>query len=180
MKKKEGYTLIILMIAIAVLSIGLLVAVPVWRTQIQREKEEELIFRGKQYVEAIRLYQMKYPGSFPRSLEELVEEKCIRKLYNDLMSQDGEWNIILVYRGGLRSQRELPRKEGYFQKVLVIPHSTLSSIDNPQIIGIVSSSKQNSIKIYNGQETYNHWLFFYGQDPKKMPEIIYYGQTEKE
>ena len=41
MKKRKGYMLIILMMAVFVLSIGLLVTVPVWETQIQREKEEE-------------------------------------------------------------------------------------------------------------------------------------------
>ncbi|MCK4759668.1 MAG: type II secretion system protein, partial [Candidatus Aminicenantes bacterium] len=87
MHRKKGYVLIILLIAIFVMSIGLLVAIPVWETQIQREKEEELIFRGKQYVEAIRLFQTKYPGSFPKSFDELVEEKCIRKLFPDPMTK---------------------------------------------------------------------------------------------
>jgi len=48
-----GYILLLLLVAIFVLSLGLLVAVPVLETQLQREKEEELIFRGKQYLEAI-------------------------------------------------------------------------------------------------------------------------------
>ena len=46
----SGYTLIILLFALTVLTLGLMVAFPVWQTQIQREKEEELIFRGNQYV----------------------------------------------------------------------------------------------------------------------------------
>lgn len=165
--------LIILMVVIFVMCIGFLVAIPIWQTQIQREKEEELIFRGKQYVEAIRLYQMKYPGAFPKSLEELLEEKCLRKLYKDPMSEHGEWDVILPYAGASR------REKASAQKILVAPQSALSSVDNPLIIGVVSSSPKKSIKIYFEQETYDKWLFFYGQDPKKMPEIIYYGQTEK-
>ena len=51
---------------------------------------------------------------------------------------------------------------------------------NAQIIGVVSASTQTSIKIYNDQESYDRWLFFYGQDPAKMPEIVYYGQPQKE
>jgi hypothetical protein len=47
------------------------------------------------------------------------------------------------------------------------------------IIGVVSSSPDKSIKIYFDQETYDKWLFYYGFDPEKMPEIIYYGETEK-
>lgn len=176
MNKRKGYTLIILMIAIFIMSIGLLVAIPVWQTQIQREKEEELIFRGKQYVEAIRLFQKKYPGSFPETMDKLLEEKCIRKLYKDPVRKNGEWNIILPIGGRTTGRR---RKSGTSQKILVAPQSALSSIDNPRIIGVVSSSSAKSIKIYLDEETYDKWLFYYGQDPKKRTEIIYYGQIEK-
>lgn len=174
MNRERGYTLIILIVAISVMSIGLLVAIPVWKTQIQREKEEELIFRGRQYVEAIRLFQIKYPGRFPDTLEQLLEEKCIRKLFKDPMTEEGEWNIILHHEGtSLQKKRTV-------QKVLVAPQRALSSIDNPQVLGVVSSSTEESIKIYHDQKSYDKWLFFYGQDPQKMPEIVYYGQKEKE
>ena len=199
MKKQDGYTILLLMFAVFVLSIGLMIAVPVWQTQIQREKEEELIFRGKQYVEAIRLFMRKKPGAFPRDFEELIEEKCIRKLFQDPMSPDGSWNIILMSQGPLPRRTGQPRRtsrttgtggrprppggggQGFaVQRVLIAPQAALSSIDNPQIIGVVSSSTQKSIKIHNQQESYDKWLFFYGQDPAKMPEIIYYGQKEKD
>ncbi|MFQ6107975.1 MAG: type II secretion system protein [Candidatus Aminicenantales bacterium] len=172
--RREGYTLIILMVTIAIMSIGLLVAIPVWKTQIQREKEEELIFRGRQYVEAVRLYQTKYPGRFPQSLEELMEERCIRKLYSDPMTGDGIWNVIL-HHGGTALQ-----KKGVVRKILIAPQAVLSSIDNPQILGVVSASTKKSIKIYQGQETYDKWLFFYGQESQRLPEIVYYSLPEKE
>ncbi|MBM3303277.1 MAG: hypothetical protein FJY85_25445, partial [Deltaproteobacteria bacterium] len=59
MDRNQGYVLLTLLLLLTVLSIGLMVAVPVWQTQIRREKEEELIFRGKQYVEAIRIFQLR-------------------------------------------------------------------------------------------------------------------------
>ncbi|TEU05555.1 MAG: type II secretion system protein [Candidatus Aminicenantes bacterium] len=177
MHRKEGYVLIILLIAIFVMSIGLLVAIPVWETQIQREKEKELIFRGKQYVEAIRLFQTKHPGSFPKSFDELVEEKCIRKLFPDPMTKDGEWNIILPYSGSSSRRRGATTQTN---KILVVPQSALSSVQNPQIIGVVSSSTKSSFKIYLEQETYDQWLFFYGQDPQSMPEIVYYGEDKRD
>lgn len=200
MKKVKGYTLIILMFAIFVMSLGLMVAVPVWKTQIQREKEEELIFRGKQFVEAIRLFQIKKPGAFPRDFEELIEEKCLRKHYKDPMTDNGEWNVVLLYQGPStprtrpsrrRASRTTQRGQSAtgrgttgtsmaIQKVLIAPQSALSSIDNPLIIGVVSASTQKSIKIYYQQDSYDKWLFYYGQDPEKMPEIVYYGQKEKD
>ncbi len=173
-KRRKGYTLIILVFAVFVLSLGLLIAVPVWQTQIQREKENELIFRGDQYVEAIRIYQMKHPGGFPHSLDEMIDEKCLRKLYKDPMTRYGRWNIILPYQG------MSTKKGNALRKVLVVPHDVLSSIENSQIIGVVSPSIQKSKKIYLGQETYNKWLFFYGQSGENIPEIVYYGQEEKD
>lgn len=198
MKKTDGYTILLLMFAVFVMSIGLMIAVPVWQTQIQREKEEELIFRGKQYVEAIRLFQRKRPGAFPKDFEELIEEKCLRKLFEDPMSPDGKWNLVLMSQGPLSRRTRQPRRAprdtrtgeqtartsgggiGSVQRVLIAPQAALSSIDNPQIIGVVSASTQESIKIYYDQKSYDKWLFFYGQDPAKMPEIIYYGQKEKD
>jgi type II secretory pathway pseudopilin PulG len=202
MHKTEGYTILLLMFMVFVMSIGLMIAVPVWQTQIQREKEEELIFRGKQYVEAIRIFQQKKPGTFPRDFDELIEEKCLRKLYADPMAPDGEWNLILSSDSptSRRSPRRQPTRrtptgtrasaqtspqtrrtgQGFsVQRVLIAPQGALSRIDFPRIIGVVSKSTQKSIKIYNDQDSYDKWLFFFGQDPKKMPEIVYYGQKEK-
>ena len=172
--KKKGYTLIILLFALSVLSIGLMIAVPVWQTQIQREKEEELIFRGKQYVEAVRLFQLKYPGTFPRTLEELIEEKYLRRLYKDPMTEHGKWNIILLYQGVSTKEGGAP------QRVLSIPQNALQATANPRIMGVQSSSAENSIKIYEDQSSYDKWLFFYGKAPNTMPEIIYYGQEERD
>ncbi len=169
-----GYTLIILLFAVSVLIIGLLVAVPVWQTQIQREKEEELIFRGKQYVEAIRLFQIKKPGAFPKTLDELIEEKCIRRLYSDPMTKNGEWNIILTY------QQVSAKQKGALTRVLIVPSSLLAAIDSSRIIGVVSASTEKSKKIYYEQESYDRWLFFIGQDPRNLPDIIYFGQEDRD
>jgi len=61
----------------------------------------------------------------------------------------------------------------------VAPQSALASIRNAQILGVVSSSTKKSFRIFNDEESYDKWLFFYGQDTKQPPEIIYYGQSSK-
>ncbi|MEW5902135.1 MAG: hypothetical protein AB1715_11790 [Acidobacteriota bacterium] len=190
--KSSGYMLIMLIFVLTLMSLALMVAAPVWETQVQREKEEELIFRGKQFVEAVRLYQLKKPGRFPDSLEVLLEEKCLRRPFRDPMTAEGEWNIILRQDGvgGALGIQQRVRPDGRMsqpasrgqqsfqvQKVLVAPLKALSSIRNAQILGVVSSSTKRSIRIYNDQESYEKWLFFYGQDPQKLPEIIYYGES---
>jgi type II secretory pathway pseudopilin PulG len=163
--------LIILMMAVLVLALGLLVATPVWQTELQREKEEELIFRGKQYVEAVRIYVQKNPGHFPASLKELLDKKCIRRLYRDPLGPNGEWNVVLN-TGRAPSGRESA------QEVLVAPEGALPAIKNPQVLGVVSSSFNRSVKIYNDQESHDKWFFFYGQDPKKPPKVVYYGEKD--
>ena len=59
---------------------------------------------------------------------------------------------------------------------MVAPERVLPAIKNPQILGVVSSSGNKSIKIYNDQESHDKWLFFFGQDPKKPPKIVLYGE----
>jgi type II secretory pathway pseudopilin PulG len=85
---ESGYVLLGIVILLVILGIGMGAAVPVWQHVMQREKEEELIWRGFQYAQAIERYQKKYPGAFPPNLEVLVKEKFLRKLYKDPM-KDG-------------------------------------------------------------------------------------------
>jgi len=164
--RTPGYVIIMLLFLLTVLAVGLMVATPVWRTQIQREKEDELIFRGKQYVEAVRLYQLKHPGRRPKSLQELHEGKFLRRLYPDPMSPSGAWDIIL------QSAQPRARGESVPQEILIAPAATLESLANPFIIGVVSSSSAKSIKIYNDKESYDQWLFYFGQAPGQAPSIV--------
>jgi len=72
----------------SIMAIMMTVALPVWKQNAQREKEEELIFRGKQYVHAIALFQRKYPGTYPPNLNVLAEQKFLRKKYKDPITDD--------------------------------------------------------------------------------------------
>jgi type II secretory pathway pseudopilin PulG len=93
--------MVALMVAVTILTILTAMALPVWSQQMQREKEEELIFRGWQYAEAIRVFQQRH-GRLPTRLEELieVEPRSIRQLWKDPMTEDGEWGIVVQVGGG--------------------------------------------------------------------------------
>ena len=52
--------MVMLMVAITVLSIMVAAVLPLMSTEIRREKEEELVFRGFQYAEAIRIFHQRY------------------------------------------------------------------------------------------------------------------------
>jgi type II secretory pathway pseudopilin PulG len=185
--RRPGYVLIILMMAVFVISLSFLLAVPVWQTELQREKEEELIFRGRQYVEAVRLYVQKNPGRYPSTFKELLEKKCIRRLYKDPFARDGRWNVILVPTrssappasvpaGGMGASPAGGQGAQSVQEVLIAPERVLEGLKDARILGVVSTSTNKSVKIYNDQESHDKWLFYYGADPKKPPRIVYYGE----
>ena len=89
---RRGYNLVILMVLITVMNVLIAVALPSWSQVMKREREKEFIFRGLQYAEAIRVFQLRQ-GRYPTSLRELmqVEPRSIRQLWTDPFRDDGKW-----------------------------------------------------------------------------------------
>src|SRR5262245_23925045 len=93
------------MIGLTVMAIFLTVVAQQWSTLERREKEKELVFRGNQYIKAIKKYQQEHGGAYPTRLESLMELgprrlRYIRKLYRDPMAPDGKWGILLADPSG--------------------------------------------------------------------------------
>ncbi len=108
---ERGYSMAALMVAVTILTVLTAAALPMWSQQMQRENEEELIFRGWQYAEAIRVFQQRH-GRLPTRLEELIEiePRSIRKLWKDPMTETGEWGIVVqVGAGGAPPGTQPPR-----------------------------------------------------------------------
>jgi type II secretory pathway pseudopilin PulG len=80
---QDGYAMAALLVAMSVMAVMMTVALPVWNTQAQREKEAELVFRGEQYARAVMLYQRKFANALPPSLDILLNDKYLRKKYKD-------------------------------------------------------------------------------------------------
>src|SRR2546425_10444807 len=85
-KCEAGYAMAALLIAMSVMAILLTVALPSWKQTIQREREEELIFRGNQYARAIGAYQRKYANASPPSIDVLIDQHFLRKKFKDPVS----------------------------------------------------------------------------------------------
>lgn len=98
---RRGYNLVILMVLVTVMSILIAIALPSWSAFMQREREKELIFRGLQYAEAIRVFQVR-TGRYPVSLRELLENepRTIRRLWTDPFRDDGKWALVTTATGG--------------------------------------------------------------------------------
>ncbi len=90
---QDGFTLLGLLVLVAAINIGLAVAATSWVTIGRRADEAELIWRGQQYIRALNCHQ-EQTGGLPDDLAELLESVCIRALYPEPMSIDGEWRIL--------------------------------------------------------------------------------------
>jgi len=87
-----GYILITLMLMVALLSIAALAVLPEIKQQIQRDREEEMMHRGTQYMRAIQHFYKKN-NRYPTRVEELENTnniRFLRKRYKDPMSRDKE------------------------------------------------------------------------------------------
>ncbi|HRC85859.1 MAG TPA: hypothetical protein PK413_09650 [Thermoanaerobaculia bacterium] len=168
MRRQQGYTLTILVIMITILSILLALALPYWSKQIQREKEEELIFRGIQYAEAIRVFRNRF-GRPPTTLDELIKVKprSIRKLWKDPMTQDGEWG--LAFETALQAQGAGDPNQPQTGAIQLTPAQGPGELDPGTgrtltlgpIAGVHSKSDKEALKLWNGLSKYNQWVFTY-------------------
>jgi type II secretory pathway pseudopilin PulG len=182
-----GYNLVALMVLVAVINITVAAALPSLSQAIQREREAELIFRGLQYAEAIRVFQLR-TGRYPVSLRELLElnPRCIRQLWTDPFNDDGEWGLILGQGGAAgrqvaggsapsvgRDEREGQRRRRRRQPTPeeVEPRERVSDpngrgvprrgqvVSRGPIIGVKSLSDEEAIRSFMGGTKHSDWLF---------------------
>jgi hypothetical protein len=102
--REQGYALVLMMFFLALLVLTTVVAAPTVISNIQREKEKEMVWRGKQYTRAIRMFYLKNKR-FPTSLDDLTKPKTglrfMRQAYKDPMNPiDGSWRLIFINSSG--------------------------------------------------------------------------------
>jgi type II secretory pathway pseudopilin PulG len=68
------------MVFTSVVLVTLSGAVINWQKAMQREREEELIYRGKQFMRAVELWQRKFPGTYPTTIDALLSTNNSRFL----------------------------------------------------------------------------------------------------
>ena len=159
----RGYAMAALLVSIAVLSVMLGVAMPVWRQYARREKEAELVFRGEQYARAIALFQRKFAGTFPPSIDLLIEQKFLRKRYRDPMTEDGEFQVLYQVSASQQPARGATGQAGQPSRPAAVipqpPSSNPATGPRGGVVGVVSMSEEASIRLYNGRGHYNEWQF---------------------
>jgi type II secretory pathway pseudopilin PulG len=209
---ENGFAMAALLVMMSVMAIAMTVAMPVWHTATQREKEAELIFRGEQYARAIALFQRRFPGATPPDIDTLVNLRLLRKKYKDPIT-GADFQVVgpadgIALQGpeggaarGLRAPGSPPPPGGTATaggRTSGIGAGSTStstfSVSQPNVaggnisvggmtigpggsnisanmtvrgpgnagggvVGVVSTSKDTSFRLYNGRNHYNEWVF---------------------
>lgn len=100
---QSGFSMAMVMVFTTILLVGLSEAVLNWQKAMQREREEELIFRGKQFIRAIGLWQRRFPGTLPTTIDALLNTnntRFLRKRWKDPITNSEEWRLIKMNPDG--------------------------------------------------------------------------------
>jgi type II secretory pathway pseudopilin PulG len=164
-----------LLVSLAVMAVLMSVALPVWRHEAQREKEEELVFRGQQYIRAIRLFNNK-TQTLPTSVDLLVQGHYLRKKFKDPVMND---EFEYIGAGGAPGQTGAPgttappQRGGPPATPSIASQAPAGATRAPQgsalasgtvpggMMGVRSKSKDESIRLYLGRNHYNEWTFLF-------------------
>jgi len=148
LKSSSGFTFIAALFIVVVMGIMLGSAAQRWQTIMQRDREEELLFRGSQIRDAIIRWRKPPPGqtaSTPlNDLKFLLEDprsaqkaRHLRRLYTDPITgkdfnvvRDPTWGII----GVTSPSTDVPLKQANFP---------------------------DELKDFGGKQKYSEWLFVY-------------------
>jgi hypothetical protein len=100
----SGYALLMVLGLMLVMIASSTAVVVAMRTNGRREHEQEMIWRGKQYARAVRLYYHK-TGHYPQQLDDLMKGvpsvHFLRQFYKEPMNKgDGTWRLIYINAAG--------------------------------------------------------------------------------
>lgn len=182
-RRTRGYNLVVLGVIITVMTIAVTIALPAWSGAIRREKEEELIFRGLQMAEGIRVFQRRF-GRLPATLDELAkaEPRSLRQEWKDPMTEDGAWAVVTAQEmnaqggqggqgaqggpGGRRGQGapagqnagQGGGEEDGDQGLTPAVGPDGQPVQGP-VAGVRSKGRGKAMKTFEGAEDYSAWRF---------------------
>jgi type II secretory pathway pseudopilin PulG len=105
---ERGFTYLGVLFLIAVSSMAMAATATLWATQVQRERERQLLWVGNQYAQALRSYYRASPGlaQYPKELADLLEDnrfpspqRHLRRLYPDPISAGEDWGLMRAEDG---------------------------------------------------------------------------------
>lgn len=197
-RRDAGYAMAALLVGMSMMAVLMAAALPSWTHMAQREKEEEYLFRAKQYARAIRAFQDKNGGGMipAPSVDFLIEQRFLRKKYKDPIT--GEDFVLLQtppgaglpgmpgmpgMPGGGAGQPGMPGAGGQFgrpgQAGQIGPQPGVGQTQPGQaqgartggFIGVTSKSKDKAIRVFKGQQTtYDQWAMTFMDAPSAIAQ----------
>ncbi len=177
--------MVILLVGMTVMSVLIAAVLPLASAEMQRSREDELIFRGLQYAEGIRNFRRRY-GRYPASLKEMyvVRPRTLRKLWKDPITDSNDWGLITQTTGAPAPGQPVtgpgsvpPGGTGLTPQPTPTPAATPTpAMTTPfggssiaggtpggtpigPITGVYSKSKKKAYKIFQGRDVYFDWRF---------------------
>lgn len=169
-KGRRGYTLVALLVGVTALAILHAAILPLASAQAQRDREAELIFRGLQYAEGIRIFRRRF-GRYPNNLKEMVELKprTLRKLWKDPMTNSEDWGLVTL-TGAPPPGGGNPDLGGKLTPTPTPPPGASGEKDGRggfgqppgaqgPVMGVYSRSTKKGFRTWEGRQAYNEWRF---------------------
>ena len=165
--------MVAIVIGMLILAIVIMGVAPAVATVMKREREKELLFRGKQYARAIALFQKRY-GRFPNELKELYSNRprTIRKLFKEPICNCPDWHVIYqnspdALPSGLQGGGGLPGAPPGGSRPLPTPTPGVFGPSGGTksvgpIVGVRSSVHEEALSEWRGQKFYDEWRFIMG------------------
>jgi type II secretory pathway pseudopilin PulG len=181
--------MVAIVIFIAILTILIAAVGPSISTIMRREREEELLFRGKQYARAIALFQRRY-GRYPTSLKEMYENRprVIRKLWKDPMCSCDNWKLLIQGQpdsSPFMNQNVDPsnRPPSTYSNLMRTPTpGAFGSGEGEEknvgpIVGVRSRVRKEAMREWRGRRYYDEWRFIVGDADSDAPAINFNPNT---
>jgi type II secretory pathway pseudopilin PulG len=114
-RDQRGFTYLWVLVAIAVVGLGLTAVSEVWVTSAGRQKRVELEWIGDQFTQAIGSYYQSTPGTakaYPPTLQDLIEDRRyatvrrhLRVVYANPFTGRQDWELVIAADGRIRGVR---------------------------------------------------------------------------
>jgi type II secretory pathway pseudopilin PulG len=119
-RQQSGVTFIGLLLLIALFGLGAVGGARILASTERAQKENELIYIGNQFRNAIQRYYQAGPnaGTFPPTLEDLLLDKRspvvlrhLRRIYTDPITGKTTWGLVRAPNGGIMGVYSLSERE---------------------------------------------------------------------
>jgi hypothetical protein len=160
---ESGYALILMLFFLALLVLSMAVASPTISNSITREREAEMIWRGKQYARGIRLYYVKMKR-LPGSVDDLTKRstagmRFMRQAYKDPMNEvDGSWRLIFLGPNGQLLGNPSSTNDPNQPQTLAGPTDSGNTVGG-SLVGVESKVDRKSLIVYEGMRNYKDFRF---------------------